>query len=96
MESLRLYLHKVNTFIGSSTFGRVFRLEGCGHVKFALWRETYQLLMVIGKRDQEFKVHDRNPCWPDNVLHNGIRHICQCMYSPDKVGNSADTQRLLS
>ncbi|KAF2632053.1 hypothetical protein BU25DRAFT_436855 [Macroventuria anomochaeta] len=33
MESLWLYLERVNTFIGASTFGRVFRLEGCGHEK---------------------------------------------------------------
>ncbi|KAF1930695.1 purine transporter [Didymella exigua CBS 183.55] len=33
MDSFRLFCEKVNAFIGASTFGRVFRLEGCGHEK---------------------------------------------------------------
>ncbi|KAL1653423.1 hypothetical protein SLS61_003932 [Didymella pomorum] len=33
MDSLRLYCENINNFIGTSTFGRVFRLEGCGHEK---------------------------------------------------------------
>ncbi|KAF3043123.1 hypothetical protein E8E12_001857 [Didymella heteroderae] len=33
MNSLRLYCQNINVFIGASTFGRIFRLEGCGHEK---------------------------------------------------------------
>ncbi|KAH6615200.1 permease family-domain-containing protein [Boeremia exigua] len=33
MEALRMYRDGVNSFLGTSTFGRVFRLEGCGHEK---------------------------------------------------------------
>ncbi|KZM24417.1 uncharacterized protein EKO05_0001561 [Ascochyta rabiei] len=33
MEFLRTHFERLNTFVGASTFGRVFRLEGCGHEK---------------------------------------------------------------
>ncbi|KAF9695947.1 hypothetical protein EKO04_005962 [Ascochyta lentis] len=33
MESLRIHHERFNAFVGASTFGRVFRLEGCGHEK---------------------------------------------------------------
>ncbi|KAJ4343122.1 hypothetical protein N0V95_006737 [Ascochyta clinopodiicola] len=33
MEFLRTRSERLNTFVGASTFGRVFRLEGCGHEK---------------------------------------------------------------
>lgn len=33
MDSLGLYIERVNAFLGASTFGRVFRLQGCGHEK---------------------------------------------------------------
>lgn len=32
MERLRNYMEDLNNYIGASTFGRIFRLEGCGHV----------------------------------------------------------------
>jgi AGZA family xanthine/uracil permease-like MFS transporter len=32
MEAVRYYTEALNVYIGSSTFGRIFRLEGCGHV----------------------------------------------------------------
>jgi hypothetical protein len=39
MESLlRSSLEDLNGYIGSSTFGRIFRLEGCGHV--STWCST--------------------------------------------------------
>lgn len=78
MESLRLYLERVNTFIGVSTFGRVFRLEGCGHVSFAFPRQTHLPLTNVGESNQELKVHHRDPCRFDDILHHGLRHICQC------------------
>lgn len=96
MESLRTFLERVNTFIGSSTFGRIFRLEGCGHVRLAFLRSCFGYsYIVLGKRDQEFEVYDRDPCWSDNVLHHGVRHICECMYFPYDIGNLADTWRPL-
>lgn len=38
MGSLGLYIERINAYLGASTFGRVFRLQGCGHVRlpFAL------------------------------------------------------------
>ncbi|KAF1364768.1 hypothetical protein EJ07DRAFT_97525 [Lizonia empirigonia] len=33
MGFLQYHLERLNTFLGASTFGRVFRLEGCGHEK---------------------------------------------------------------
>jgi AGZA family xanthine/uracil permease-like MFS transporter len=32
MESIRSCVEDLNGYIGSSTFGRIFRLEGSGHV----------------------------------------------------------------
>jgi AGZA family xanthine/uracil permease-like MFS transporter len=32
MEAVRYYTEALNVYIGSSTFGRIFRLEGSGHV----------------------------------------------------------------
>jgi hypothetical protein len=79
MESFRLYLERVNTFIGASTFGRVFRLEGCGHVCFAILRQIrISLTSNAGQRDQKHTVHHRSSRRLDNVLYHGIRHIRQC------------------
>lgn len=33
MEALRQRVDGVNEYIGRSTFGRMFRLEHCGHVR---------------------------------------------------------------
>lgn len=33
-----------------------------------------------GKGDQEFTVHNRDSRWLDDVLHNGLCHICQRVY----------------
>jgi AGZA family xanthine/uracil permease-like MFS transporter len=32
MEAVLYYVEAINAHIGSSTFGRIFRLEGSGHV----------------------------------------------------------------
>lgn len=53
MESLRTCLEKVNTNIGTSTFGRVFRLEGCGHVGIV---SSHKISMSLTKlQDREIK-----------------------------------------
>jgi len=33
MESIRSSIGAFNAYVGSSTFGRIFRLEGSGHVR---------------------------------------------------------------
>jgi hypothetical protein len=81
MESLRNYLETVNIYIGASTFGRVFRLEGCGHVSIAYSHEpSIPLTSVAGERDQEHTVHYRDSCWINDILYYGIRNICQCAF----------------
>ena len=36
MESFANACEVLNDVVGKSTFGRIFRLEGCGHVQTAL------------------------------------------------------------
>lgn len=36
MDALRRTADSVDGFVGRSTFGRIFRLEGCGHVSVNL------------------------------------------------------------
>ena len=81
MEALRMYRDGVNNFLGTSTFGRVFRLEGCGHVWTISLRQRHELIIDAGERDHQLEVHHGDPSWSDNFLHYGLRHIRQCMYS---------------
>jgi hypothetical protein len=78
MEAVRYYTEALNVYIGASTFGRIFRLEGSGHVS-ATSDDSIQHLLngYIGLGDQEFQVHNRNPGWADNLLHHGVHHCRQ-------------------
>jgi hypothetical protein len=75
MEAIRYYTEALNVYIGASTFGRIFRLEGSGHVSAACNGSIKHLLNDhIGLGDQKFQVHNRNPGWTDNLLHHGVHH----------------------
>lgn len=39
---------RVDNRVNTSTFGRVFRLKGCGHVRIRGWVEEGTKLMLIG------------------------------------------------
>lgn len=51
MGTLKYHLERLNTFLGASTFGRVFRLEGCGHVSFASSRQTFVSLTNLKEKE---------------------------------------------
>lgn len=75
MESIRSSVETFNLYVGSSTFGRIFRLEGSGHVRNAtsvdVIPHTYQ---VIGVGDPKHEVHDRASGRTDDVLHDVLHH----------------------
>jgi hypothetical protein len=49
MNVLRNTAHNLDQEIGRSTFGRVFRLEGCGHVSRFPCKKTRLLLLPVKK-----------------------------------------------
>lgn len=53
MESLQTCLERINAYISTSTFGRVFRLEGCGHVSIVPSRQISMSLIKL--QDKEIK-----------------------------------------
>jgi AGZA family xanthine/uracil permease-like MFS transporter len=53
MDMIRSYIEDLNVFIGSSTFGRIFRLEGSGHVS-PLFAKLEDMLM-FGVQDMEIR-----------------------------------------
>jgi hypothetical protein len=57
MEAIRSSIKALDDFIGSSTFGRIFRLEGSGHVSTP--RSTVKRILrpSSGLGDQEYPVH---------------------------------------
>jgi hypothetical protein len=78
MERLRNSIMAIDNHVGSSTFGRVFRLEGSGHVS-ASCQQTWACMLIFttGYGDQTYKVHDRNPSRTDYILHDVLHHCCQ-------------------
>jgi hypothetical protein len=79
MEAVRYYVEALNVHIGSSTFGRIFRLEGCGHVSAACQMEfnEHGLNSYLGHGDQEYQVYNRSSGWTHDILHHGVYHCSQ-------------------
>lgn len=82
METARRFGDMIDRRIGQSTFGRIFRLEGSGHVSFtsACTIQRYQDVDKIlqGQGDQEFQIPYGDPCWSHDILHDGIHHRRKC------------------
>jgi hypothetical protein len=79
MEAMRYYVEALNVHIGSSTFGRIFRLEGSGHVSAACQMEfnKHVLNSYLGLGDPEYQVYNRNSSWAHDLLHYGVHHCGQ-------------------
>jgi hypothetical protein len=72
MDAIRRTCDHVDDFVGRSTFGRIFRLEGCGHVSSNIcWSKSYaNLFPSAGEGNQEYKISERNTRWSHYLLYN--------------------------
>jgi hypothetical protein len=57
MEHLQQTFDSWNSVIGSSTFGRIFRLEGSGHVRAVHLHAMALADITQASGDQEYKIH---------------------------------------
>jgi AGZA family xanthine/uracil permease-like MFS transporter len=78
MERMRNSIAAFDSYVGSSTFGRVFRLEGSGHVSTS-HPKNFKLVLTStsGYGDQTYKSLDRISGRTNYVLHNVLHHRCQ-------------------
>ena len=80
MTFFRDYAKSINESIAKTAFGRVFRLQGCGHVSCAHIAEGRDFLLTrnAGEGDQEHSLSHRDPCRPYNLCYHGIHYRCEC------------------
>lgn len=91
-------LKGLETSVNMSTFGRVFRLDGSGHVcqnprpydcqihpSCPLVLTDYSLASHIARPNTGCQLLHRDPCWADDVCDNGVHYRCKCTYVGAKV-----------
>jgi hypothetical protein len=81
MPLRRDYAQLINESIAKTTFGRVFRLQGCGHVSQAttllLLGRKRGIYVSAAKRDSWNGFPHRASRWHNNLCDNGIHHCSQ-------------------
>lgn len=79
MEYLKASLREFDLKVSRSTFGRVFRLDGSGHVS-CVYLISQRLLTATykGQGEKRCALSYRDSRWPYDFLYDGIYHRCQC------------------
>jgi hypothetical protein len=70
MDAIRRVCDDADDFIGRSTFGRIFRLEGCGHVSTHLTLRGSLLIDLAGEGNKKHKISAGDKSWHHDFLHN--------------------------
>lgn len=94
-------LKGLETSVNMSTFGRVFRLDGSGHVRQNL--RSYEcppscprvlmdcsLASHVARPDTGRQLLHRDPCRADDVCDNGVHYRCKCAYVGARVRENFD------
>ena len=76
MLSIKTKLMSFDKKVAGSTFGRVFQLDGSGHVSKASF--CLRLLTLEDPTTKECKIHERSPGRTNDILHYGVYNSSQC------------------
>jgi hypothetical protein len=106
MSGVVTRFHRLDSFMSSSTFGRIFRLRGCGHV--CIYPNSYLLFIYpamlskhinnvltkhkpTARRNTKCNILQGGQGWNDHICNNGIHHSCQCKLVPTIYSKSSIT-----
>lgn len=75
LERVKQKLAEVDTRMSTSTFGRIFRLDGSGHVRnITVSISSARADSWLATRAQECQILDGGPRWTHDLFHDGIYH----------------------